>query len=421
MSQAAEIKLAEQRLSVLELAQALGNVSAACKQRGVSRTQYYEYKRRFQTHGIEGLVDLPPVHQSHPATTPAAVEERIIELSLAHPAWGCNRLSDQLKLEGISLSAITIQKLLNRHDLGDRYSRWLQLETQHSRQALALTGEQVAFIEKQNPAFRERHVESSAPGELLCQDTFFVGTLKGVGKVYLHTVVDAWCSYAFGFLHTSKQSEAAALVLHNDVLPFYRGHALPVQAVLTDNGREFCGQDEHPYELYLALNDIRHRRTKVRRPQTNGFVERFHRTVLDEFFRTAFRTTMYDTVPALQADLDTWLQHYNHLRPHQGYRNLGKRPFERIQEYTRQRTEQAAQEATQDAAPEQQQDAGTPVAASPALQADPPGAQPRSRGQSGTALDSGEHRTTITPSAGGNGTVTTAQFQKTAKTVRNDR
>jgi transposase InsO family protein len=161
-------------------------------------------------------------------------------------------------------------------------------------------------------------------------------------------VVDAWCSYAFGFLHTSKQSEAAALVLHNDVLPFYRQQALPVQAVLTNNGLEFCGEDDHPYELYLALNDIEHRRTKVRRPQTNGFVERFHRTMLDEFFRTAFRTTMYDTVAALQADLDIWLQHYNQLRPHQGYRNLGQRPFERIQAYTHQRTEQARQDTRQD-------------------------------------------------------------------------
>jgi transposase InsO family protein len=168
---------------------------------------------------------------------------------------------------------------------------------------------------------------------LLCQDTFFVGHLKGVGKVYLHTVVDAYCSYAFGFLHTSKQSEAAATVLHNDVLPFYKARGLAVKAVLTENGREFCGKEDHPYELYLALNDIEHRHTQVRRPQTNGFVERFQRTVLDEFFRIAFRTTLYEAVGALQADLDAWLHEYNYERPHQGYRNLGKRPFERIEEY----------------------------------------------------------------------------------------
>jgi len=98
----------------------------------------------------------------------------------------------------------------------------------------------------------------------LCQDTFFVGTLKGVGRVHLHTVIDTFRSYAFGFLHTTKHPEAAVAVVHNDVLPFYKGLGIPVKAILTDNGREYCGTDAHPYELYLALNDIEHRRTQVR-------------------------------------------------------------------------------------------------------------------------------------------------------------
>lgn len=222
---------------------------------------------------------------------------------------------------------------MNKHDLGSRYARLLKLESQACQHAIELTPEQAAWIEKANPCFRERHVESSRPGELLCADTFFVGTLKGVGKVYLHAVVDTYGSYAFGYLHTSKQPEAAALVLHNDVLPFYQQHGLTVGAVLTDNGREFCGTETHPYELYLALNDIEHRRTQVRKPQTNGFIERFNRTALDEFFRIAFRTTFYESVEALQADFDQWLIEYNTERPHQGYRNLGKRPIETILSY----------------------------------------------------------------------------------------
>jgi hypothetical protein len=107
---------------------------------------------------------------------------------------------------------------------------------------------------------------------------------------------------------------------------------------LTDNSREFCGKDDHPYELYLELNDIEHRHTQVRRPQTNDFVERFQHTVLDKFFCMAFRTTLYETVEALQADLDAWLLHYNYERPHQGYRNLGKRPIERIESSNRRYT-----------------------------------------------------------------------------------
>jgi transposase InsO family protein len=326
----ADEKIAHHRLSVLELAESLGNVSEACRQRGMTRTQFYEYKRRFQTHGLEGLKDLPPIHHSHPFTTPPEVVERILAMSLAHPGWGCVRLSDQLKLEGISVSSPTIQNILIKHEMGSKYERLLKLEEQVLEKAIELTPEQVMLIEKANPCYRERHIESNRPGEVLTQDTFYVGQLKGVGKVYLHAVVDTYGSYAFGFLHTSKQPAAAVAVLHNDALPFYQERDLKVEAIITDNGREFCGKDTHPYELYLELNDIEHRRTKVRHPQTNGFVERFNKTVLDEFFRTAFRTKLYESVGVLQEDLDAWLLHYNTERTHQGYRNMGRRPIDTI-------------------------------------------------------------------------------------------
>ena len=329
----AETKIAHQRLSLLELAQNLGNVAEACRQRDVSRTQFYEYKRRFQTHGLAGLKDLPPIHRSHPQTTPVEVVDKLLALSIDSPTRGCNWLHDRLQLEGISVSAPTIQGILNKHSMGSRYDRLLKLEARAVEQEIELTPQQVAWIEKANPAFRERHVESSRPGELLSQDTFYVGRLKGVGKVYLHAVVDTFSSYAFGYLHTSKQPEAAALVVHNDVMPFYQAHDLTIGAILTDNGREFCGTETHPYELYLSLNEIEHRRTKVRSPQTNGFIERFNRTVLDEFFRIVFRTTFYESVETLQADFDAWLVTYNTERPHQGYRNMGRRPIETIMLY----------------------------------------------------------------------------------------
>lgn len=329
----AEEKLARQRLSVLELAEALGNVSEACRRRGMTRTQFYEYKRRFQTHGLAGLKDLPPVARSHPMTTPPDTVERILALSLEHPAWGCCRLSSMLALEGLSVSSPPIQTLLVRHGMATRYERLLKLEERVAQAPIELSAEQIALIERANPAFAERHVESSRPGELLCQDLFSVGQLKGVGKVYLDAVVDTYGSVAFGFLHTGKLPEAAVAVLHNDVLPFYAERELPVAAILTDNGREYCGTDAHPYELYLALNDIQHRKTKVRHPFPNGFVERFHRTALDEVFRTVFRTTFYESVDALQTDFDAWLEHYNTERPHLGYRNHGKRPIDTVKTF----------------------------------------------------------------------------------------
>lgn len=376
----AEEKLAHQRLSVLQLAEMLGNVTEACRQRDISRTQFYEYKRRFQTHGLEGLKDLPPIHKTHPFTTPPETIEKILKLSMEHPAWGCDRLSDHLLLEGVKVSSPTVQDILIKNGMGSRYERLLKLEERALEEKIELTPQQVAMIEKANPAFKERHVESSRPGELLSQDTFYVGYLKGVGKVYLHTVVDTYGSYAFGFLHTSKQPEAAVAVLHNDVLPFYQGHNIQVKKILTDNGREFCGSDSHPYEVYLQLNDIQHKRTKVRKPQTNGFVERFHRTVLDEFFRQAFRSKFYESVEALQADLDAWLIYYNTERTHQGYRNRGRRPMDVIRDYL----EQGAQLPT----------------VSPAAASEQPGAQTVSRAESETFLDTVEHRATILEAAG---------------------
>jgi transposase InsO family protein len=150
----------------------------------------------------------------------------------------------------------------------------------------------------------------------------------------MQAVIDTYGSFAFARLFTGKMAEHAAFILHHDVLPQYKSWGILIGAVLTDNGTEYCGkEDGHPYELILALNDIEHRRMRVGTPRTNGFVERFNRTVLDEFFRTAFRNKFYATLEDLQEDLDSWLRHYNYERPHQGYRNMGKRPFDTVEAY----------------------------------------------------------------------------------------
>ena len=101
------------------------------------------------------------------------------------------------------------------------------------------------------------------------------------------------------------------------MVPFYDEHGIPLQRVLTDRGTEFCGShDRHEYELYLAVENIDHTRTKAKSPQTNGICERFHRTMLDEFYRVAFRKKIYRTIDELQADLDAWIAEYNEVRPH---------------------------------------------------------------------------------------------------------
>lgn len=342
----AQQKIAKQRMSLLQLAEALGNVSEACKRRGVSRSQFYEYKRAFQEGGFERLKDQPPIPKSFPNETPKDVKKKIIALSVEHPAWGQMRVSDQLQLEGVCVSPATVRNIWIKEGLQTRYQRILKLEEQTHGKDINLTEEQIRLLEKANPAFRERKVESPYPGYLLSQDTFYVGRLKGVGRVYLQAVVDTYGSYAFGKLYTSKRPETAVDVLYDHVLPFYEEQGMKVDHILTDNGREYCGRPMiHPYQIYLELSEIGHRTTKVATPRTNGFVERFNRTVLDEFFREAFRKTLYTSVDDLQKDLNKWLHHYNHQRPHRGYRNMGKRPIETIEAGKKIRKEQAKKAA----------------------------------------------------------------------------
>lgn len=325
----AKEKVAHSKLSMLQLAEKLRNVSEACRVMGYSRQQFYEIKRSFQEFGFEGLIDKPPIPKSMPTKTPPEIEQRVADMSIEHPAWGQQRLADELALAGIGLCAATIRNIRIRHNLDSRYKRLLALEERTCTEAIKLTLEQIRLLEKHNPSFRERHVESARPGYLLSQDTFFVGTLKGVGRVYLQAVVDTFCSLAFGKLYTSKAPITAADILNSCVLPFYEEEGVPVENILTDNGTEFKGTfEKHSYELLLALYGIEHRYCKVGTPRTNGFVERFNRTILDEFFRETFRKKFYGSVEELQADLDEWLHHYNHERPHRGYRNMGRRPHE---------------------------------------------------------------------------------------------
>ena len=323
----------KKRLDVLKLAEALGNVSEACRRYGITRTQFYKFKRRYQAQGMAGLENLPPIPKNHPMTTPPAQIEQILGLTLEHPAYGCNRLKSLLAAENKPLSGVTIQKILQKHQLGNRHERWLRLEEKYAQQRDALADEQIAFVESINPIFRERHTESSRPGERLCQDTSFVGLIWGVGEIYMYSVVDTFSSYAFCFLHTAKRPEAAVALLQNDVLPFYRRHKLNVSSLLTDRGREFHGGKEHPFGQYLKREGIKHFHSQGKRSLTNGFTERFRKTILDEFYRIALREQSYSALETLQNDLDRWLLHYNRERPHPGYRNEGIPPFEKIRRF----------------------------------------------------------------------------------------
>jgi transposase InsO family protein len=321
-------RIARQKLSLLQLANDLSNVSRACKALGYSRQQFYEIRRNFQTYGAEGLLDrMPGAKGPHPNRVAAEIETAILDHALEHPCHGATRVEQELRLKGVQVSSGGVRGVWQRHNLLTKHERLLRLEKATGERKIELKEDQIRLLERFSPEFRERHIEAPFTGALVAVDTFFVGALKGVGKVYLQTAIDCHSRYAWARLYPSKLPVTAVHTLNHDVIPIFEDHDAKIEVVLSDNGREFCGRpDQHPYELFLQLEDIEHRTTRVKRPQSNGIVERLHRTLLDEHFRVEGRRTWFETIDEMQAVLDDYLVGYNTKRPHQGRGMNGRTP-----------------------------------------------------------------------------------------------
>jgi transposase InsO family protein len=238
----------------------------------------------------------------------------------------------------VPASAAQVRGVWQREGLLKRFDRLLWLERRVAERGGPLT-EQVLKLLRQHAhqtVDPQAHIEAPVPGYLGCQDTYYVGSLKGVGRVYAQTFIDANAAVGFAKLYLSKVPMTAVDLLHDRVLPFYEAQGLPLQRVLTDNGREYCGRPlHHPFELYCAVQQVEHRTTRVGSPESNGMVERFNRTLKEEFFGIAFRKRFYESVEALQADLDGFLSFYNGQRAHHGYRTQGRTPLQTFTEHQR--------------------------------------------------------------------------------------
>jgi len=259
-------------------------------------------------------------------------ELAVINMAIEFPAFGQVRVSNELRKKGVFISACGVRCVWLRHDLESFKKRLRALEEKVAKEGIILTEAQVLALERKK--FDDEacgEIETHHPGYLGSQDTFYVGTLKGVGRIYQQTFVDTYSKVAFAKLYKTKTPITSADILNDKVLPFFESYDLPMLRILTDRGTEYCGKvEQHDFELYLAINGIEHSKTKARHPQTNGICERFHKTILHEFYQITFRKKIYDTIEGLQEDLDTWINEYNFNRTHQGKMCCGRTPIQTL-------------------------------------------------------------------------------------------
>jgi transposase InsO family protein len=322
-------KLVQNKLGLLNLAQELNNISRACKLMGVSRDTFYRYQEAKLEGGLEGLLDKSRRGPNLKNRVDLAVEKAVKDIAYEQPAWGQTRASNELKQRGISISGAGVRGIWLRYNLETLKKRLENIEAIVAKDGKVLTENQLKALEKKETE-KEAHgeIETHHPGYLVSQDTFYVGTIKGVGRIYQQTVVDTYSKVAFAKLYQMKTAICAADVLNDKVVPFFDEKNVPILRMLTDRGTEFCGRpEEHEFQLFLAIKDIDHTKTKARHPQTNGICERFHRTILEEFYSVAFRKKIYLSLEDLQSDLDKYIYEYNFKRTHQGKKCDGRTPM----------------------------------------------------------------------------------------------
>ena len=232
-----------------------------------------------------------------------------------------------MKAQGILISETGVYNVLRRRGLNKRLD-WLFYAQEHSDNPVITES---YLREKENR--KESHIKAFYPGYLFCQDTFYVGIIKGLGRIYQQTGIDAYANFGFAKVYTNKKADSAINFVETKVIPVYGMFNIPLDHILTDNGKEYTTHwiyGKHNYEIFLAKCGITHTKIKPRYPKSNGMVERFNRTLLEEFYQIAMLKKVYTSLDELQDDLDKFIYYYNFKRTNQGYHLKGKIPYQKF-------------------------------------------------------------------------------------------